>query len=132
MTTIRINSIGALLKTLSGLSSDTHLMENQVMRIRQRIAAGVDAAGNRFAPLKDGSKRRPLANAAQLFGNTHFNVQQRFDGFSMSATVSGRPGVILSVQNKSRNFAGFSADDAERIKEDVRNLMEGRASDAIE
>jgi len=50
----------------------------------------------------------------------------------MSATVSGRPGVILSVQNKSRNFAGFSADDAERIKEDVRNLMEGRASDAIE
>jgi hypothetical protein len=124
---IQITTIRRLIAATTQLDS-SHVVEQQVRRIQERLDRGVDLEGQAFAPYKYPERQhdndRPLQRASRLFESPTYTVDHEHGGTNFSGKIYGLPAKIAFYQNRMRKFVGYSRQDKEDAKE---NLMQSIA-----
>ena len=115
----KFTAMDKLLAAVSGQGLTSTAVENQVNRIKQRLAAGKDEEGRSFAPYKDGRQGIPLSTANRLLDGIRYETTPSSEGFHEVAELRGEPATILVQQDKLRNFNGWGRDDKELASEDL-------------
>ena len=103
--------------------NSSHVVEQQVRRIQDRLDQGVDLEGQRFAPYKYPKRQhdndRPLQRAARLFEGASYSVDHEHGGATIKGTIHGIPAKIAFYQNRMRKFVGYSRQERQEAKEGI-------------
>ena len=123
---IQITAIRRLIAATTQLDS-SHVVEQQVRRIQERLDRGVDLEGQALAPYKYPEKQhdndRPLQRASRLFESPTYAVDHEHGGTNFSGKIYGLPAKIAFYQNRMRRFVGYSRQDRQDAKEEIVEMI---------
>ena len=123
---MQITAIKKLLRALDDVGAHSTVMEEQMIRTRDRLNAGVDVDGRPFAPYKTRrpyNHTRPLLHAAQLFDPVKYDGTRSAVGFELKASIFGQAARIAYYQNFRRKFLGFSREDRRQVRDDLADAL---------
>lgn len=122
--------LGRLLYAFELVQQEKSLIENQLDRMADRTAAGVDINGRPFKPYKHQPKdgrRVPLGRGGDtLIKRAKISASTSLGEGGLRATMDGTTGKIGAYQNKMRPFWGFSENDKEATFGDFMRALKDR------